>query len=311
MNENTKVCVAAVQALAHIGVEEYRNVEQAVQYAEEAAAGGARLISFPEAYPGPATGPMDWGGRFELPVEEQMKSLAKRLNVYITAGGLEKCEHIPDSFYVSQKLYSPEGTILSNYRRVQPDNPDLNAYFFAGRRNVVPGDDIPVIPTHLGQIGLQICGELWVPEISRIQMLQGADILIAPVNGRPTQTRLRGMWQTWQHIARARSAENIVYIIIPQKFLIKGPGGGIALIAGPESVLAKSTRPGILYADLDIDRLHWLRNRLVDTELLTPPANSETGQFCATRCGQNKDRRPKLYGALTVPQSNAYDFFYF
>lgn len=303
--------VAAVQALAHTGEEEYRNVERALRYAEEAAGQGARLVCFPEAYPGPATGPMDWGGRLDRPAEELLAEQAKRLGVYIAAGGLEACPEAPDAYYVTQKLYSPEGMVLCNYRRVQPDNPDLNAYFFAGRRHVVPGEEIAVVPTEWGRIGLQICGELFVPEIARIQMLLGADMILSPVNGRKGTFHLRGIWQTWQHIARARAAENIMYVIIPVKFLENGPGGAVAIIAGPEAMIARSTRPGVLVADLDLDRLRWLRNRYVDQELLSPPPSSEEFQSCATRCGQVRDRRPELYGPLIEPQPGAFDFWYY
>lgn len=307
----TKVRIAAVQALAATGVDEYQNITKAIEYAEEASRQGADLIAFPEAYPGPATGPMDWNGKLDAPVEETFTNLARRLGVYIAAGGLETCPNLENAFYVSQKLYAPDGTILCNYRRVQPDNPDLNAFFFAGRRRVVPGNEIPVVPTSLGRIGLQICGELWVPEISRIQMLRGADILLAPVNGRATHTRLSGMWQTWQHIARARAAENLTYVVVAQKFLENGPGGGIGLIAGPEAILARATRPGVLIADLDLERLNWLRGRLVDAELLTPPSENAADPTSATRCGQSRDRRPELYAPLSAPQPDAYDFFYY
>lgn len=308
---SSKVRIAAVQALAATGADEYQNIARAITYAEEASRQGADLISFPEAYPGPATGPMDWNGKLDAPVEETFTKLAQRLGVYIAAGGLEICPNVENAFYVSQKLYAPDGTMVCNYRRVQPDNPDLNAFFFAGRRRIVPGNEIPVVTTSLGRIGLQICGELWVPEISRIQMLRGADILLAPVNGRATHTRLSGMWQTWQHIARARSAENLAYVVVAQKFLENGPGGGIGLIAGPEAILARSTRPGVLIADLDLERLQWLRGRLVDTELLTPPSEGESNPTSATRCGQSRDRRPELYAPLSAPQPDAYDFFYY
>lgn len=301
--------VASVQAQAFTGEEEYRNVERALRYAEEAASQGARLVCFPEAYPGPATGPMDWGGRLDRPAEELIAEQACRLGVYLAAGGLETCRDIPGAYYVTQKLYSPEGTILCNYRRVQPDNPDLNAYFFEGRRHIVPGDEIPVVPTAVGRVGVQICGELFVPEISRIQMLRGADLILAPVNARSGPTHLRGIWQTWQHLARARAAENLLYVIVPTKFLERGPSGAVAIIAGPEAMIARATRPGVLVADLDLDRLRWLRDRVVDQELMSPPCSDEF-RACAARAGQVRDRRPELYGPLVEPQAGALNFWY-
>ena len=315
----SSIRVAAIQALAYTGDQEYRNLEQLVAYAEQAAAGGADLVVFPEAYPGPATGPMDWGRRLEGTLDEFLSALAARLGVHLTAGGLESCaidgEQTADAYYVTHKLYFPDRPTPFTYRRVQPDNPDLNAFFFAGRRTVVPGGEIPVVDTACGRIGLQVCGELWVPEITRIQMLGGADLILAPVNGRATATRLRGMWQTWQHITRARAAENLLYVVVAQKFLVDGPGGGIALIAGPETTLARATSPGVLFADLDLERLRWLRGRVVDNELLQPPkpgaATSSEGLSSATRCGQSLDRRPELYAALSKPQAGAYDFFYY
>jgi predicted amidohydrolase len=44
--------VAAVQAVAATGDHEYRNVVRLIGYARGAASNGARLICFPEAYPG-------------------------------------------------------------------------------------------------------------------------------------------------------------------------------------------------------------------------------------------------------------------
>lgn len=305
--EPSVVRVAAVQALAHTGEAEYRNVSQALAYAEQAAAEGAELVIFPEAYPGPATGPLDWGGRLDDPVEQTMARLARRLGVHLIWGGLESSAE-GGRVHVSSWMCGPDGQQLAHYRRVQPDNPDLNDFFF-GRRDVVPGDEIVVAESAVGRIGLQICGELWVPEISRVQMLRGAEILTAPVNGRPQATRLNGIWKSWQHIARARAAENLVYVVVPQKFLVDGPLGGVAMIAGPEAMLARSTRPGVLVADLDLERLRWLRARLVDAELLCPP--TEDSPASATRCGQHLDRRPDLYGELATPQPAAYDYRYY
>ena len=73
-------------------------------------------------------------------------------------------------------------------------------------------------------------------------------------------------------------------------------------------MVARATRPGVLIADLDLDRLHWLRSRLVDAELLQPPSGENDPMRAGSRCGQQADRRPELYGALAAPQEDAYDF---
>jgi hypothetical protein len=120
---------------------------------------------------------------------------------------------------------------------------------------------------------------------------------------------LQGIWQTWQHVVRARAAENLLYVIVPQKFLVNGPAGAVAFIAGPEALIARATRPGLLVADLDFDRLSWLRSRLNDRELLLPP-DTEDFQACATQSGYHRCRRPELYGPIVEPQPGAYDFRY-
>ena len=57
-----------------------------------------------------------------------------------------------------------------------------------------------------------------------------------------------------------------------------------------------------------IDRLAALRSRFYDEEILAPPASD--GDLFWSRPGQSHDRRPELYGELTEPQADAFEYHY-
>jgi hypothetical protein len=174
-----------------------------------------------------------------------------------------------------------------------------------GRHHVLPGDELMTVDAPFGRIGLLICSELFVPELSRILMLRGADIIVAPGGGVHSATRTR-LQDTWRAVARARAAENLVYVVMDQN-LFTGSGGRTC-VASPERMLATVDGPGMAYADLDLDRLRVLRSHFYDDEMLSPPASDDDVLW--SRPGQSHDRRPELYGELTQPQGDAFDYHY-
>ncbi len=305
MMTNRLIRVAAVQPRCVWGDGEWQNAWQCVRLIDEAAASGARLITFPEAYPGPGHGPMDSGGHLPASPIEMVRERAARHRVYVAASCLDRVPDRPDAYWLTLKLIGPDGAILANYKRVQPDTHYLNEYLHGGRMHVLPGDEIMVVPTELGRIGLQICSELFVPELSRIQMLRGAEIIIAPVNGQHSETKPQ-VAETWRCVARARAAENLCYVLATQN-VFRDETRGVGIIAGPERALATTDGAGILLADLDLDRLAYFRCAHYGRGHFTPPTPEEPATGC--RPGQIHERRPELYGALVAPQEDAFDYF--
>lgn len=300
------VKVAVVCAETFYGEEEYKNAERALGYLEEAARLGAKLICFPKGYPGPCHGPLDFGGRLPFHPLEAIQEKAKQHRVYVCTGGLEIDPEAADSYFLSIKLISPQGDILCNYRSVQPEHPELNSLQLAGRKKIKPGDGIAVVETELGKIGLQICSELFVPELSRIQMLRGADIVLAPAGGfwRPTQLRLG---KTWRCIAHARASENLFFVVVPHSvFSVGGRAydAKIGCIASPEEFLAIAEGPGVWLANLNLERLQWLRQGYSEQDWLEVPPDPDNFRPVKTRPGQSRFRRPELYGELTQPTTN-------
>jgi len=295
----TAVRVAAVQPPSFAGAEEHRNAAQACAYVDEAADAGASYVVFPEGYPGPYSGPM------ENDALDRVRERARARRVWVSAGRLERGA-LPDTYHITHVLIDDAGEVRARYRRVQPNHPVFNAYLMGGRHHVLPGDELMTVDAPFGRIGLLICSELFVPELSRILMLRGADLIVAPGGGvhGPTRTRLQ---ETWRAVARARAAENLAYVVVTQN-LFGGSRQGRTCIASPERMLAQRDDAGIALADLEPERLAALRSRYYDEEILSPPGPRDEVFSC--RPGQSHDRRPELYGELSQAQADAFAYHY-
>ncbi|KKM10503.1 hypothetical protein SY88_12460 [Clostridiales bacterium PH28_bin88] len=301
-----KVRVALAQTNTLHGTREYDNTLRALELMEEAQRAGAKLLCFPEGYPGPYSGPMDSGGRLPKHPMEMLADKARKLGIYVVAGCVEPYGDEPDTYRLSEKLISPSGEIIGNYYRMQPNHPLFNSVLMDGKMHIVPGEEFVLVPTPIGNIGLLICSELFVPELSRVLMLRGADIIVAGSGGNPSKSRTR-LTDTWRAMAWARAAENHVYVLVTQNMYQEGKRGR-ACIAGPEGLLAHRDDAGLVVADLDMDRLAFLRSHFYDEEVLRAPASPE--EAYGARPGQTHDRRPEMYQDLVRPQLDAFDYHY-
>jgi predicted amidohydrolase len=277
------VKLGAVQPMAHRGDEEYQNVERALAYIDEAAAAGVQIISFPEGYPGP------YYGELTYDPDEQIRERARARGMYVVYSRLESPPDDPDCYYCILRLIDSNGDVLGSYRRLQPPPTHVNDVLFG--KDLVPGpeEDLVVYETDVGNLGLLICSEVYSPELARVLTLKGADILFYPIGG-----LIYELTDTWKTMIWARAIENLVYVASTQN--LYGWEEGIGMIAGPEQVLAESKRPGMLVADLDLDRLQELRG--LDQRLDLPmPYRVIPGLL--------RWRRPELYGELVKSRDAA------
>jgi predicted amidohydrolase len=158
--------------------------------------------------------------------------------------------------------------------------------------SIAPGDELGYTDLDGLGVGVLICSELWLPEVARSLAVAGAEVLLAPAGGRLTRVA-----PNWRLLARARAIENLCHLALTQALF--GDEAGSALIAGPEDVLAESSEPGLLVADVDLGRARWLRAG--DDSMLEPKP-------FASLPGLLRARRPELYGELTTQRSGLYDY---
>ncbi|MCH8980184.1 MAG: carbon-nitrogen hydrolase family protein [Armatimonadetes bacterium] len=100
--------------------------------------------------------------------------------------------------YNTALLFEPEGTIRRYFKTHLP--------FLGVDRFVVPGWNLPVFETEVGNLGICICYDLRVPEAVRVMALDGADVIVLPTNW-PV-----GAETSADHTALVRAAENRVYV---------------------------------------------------------------------------------------------------
>ena len=245
----------------------------------EAAAGGARLVVFPECVlsgygfhsleeakphaeplPGPGT--------------EAVAAECRRYNLWAVYGLLE-LEPATGRLFNACALVGPNG-FAGSYRKVHL--PCLGIDRFA-----TPGDR-PFAVHDLGglRLGINVCYDASFPESSRVLALLGADLIVLPTNWPP------GARNVARHLVPARALENHVYYAGVNR--VGEERGfrfiGMSRVVAPTGeLLAASESDGeeILYADIEPERAR--RKQIV----IVP------GEYEVNRVGH---RRPEMYGPL-------------
>lgn len=273
---------AVVQPLHHPAPGEERNVAEAVAQIAAAAASGAELVLFPEGHPGP----MRVESAFDA--EPAIAAAAREHRVAVCWSRIECGED--GRWRLVALVHGPDGALALRYVRAHPATGDVHPVLSGTA--LAPGDALGLAEVCGIRVGVLVCSELWIPEVARSLALAGAELLLAPAGG-----GFGAVAGNWQLIARARAIENHCVVALTQNRF--GEEAGSALIAGPEEVLAEGPGETLLFADVDLARLRWLRSR--DDSMESPKP------FLALP-GLLRARRPELYGALAAPQVDAYDY---
>jgi deaminated glutathione amidase len=190
------------------------NIAHAVDWTRRChEATGAELIVLPESVttgftPGCSTEDL-WDLVSELPergdashtLVAAFADLARELGAVLCVGTYERG---PERGVVhnSSVLLDRDGSILGVYRKTHPFCNEA----VTGGGWVTPGDTVAVCDTDLGRIGMIICFDGDYPELSRIQAVQGAEVICRP-------SALLRSADIWELTSRARAYDNHVYVV--------------------------------------------------------------------------------------------------
>jgi predicted amidohydrolase len=275
--------IAIVQPIAHPPGRDEHNVADAVRTVERAAGEGADFVCFPETYPGP------WRMPATFDPTAALGEAAAKYGTHAVFGTIEPIEGKvagnPASAYNLIVMAYPDGRAPARYRRTHPNGP----WIYTGGKywefQYVAGDEFPVFETVHGKVGLAMCSEVYMPEVSRALALRGAELIFMPAG--VDKSRL---WATWRTLIWARAIENLAIVVTTQN-LFDHSQRGLAMVAAPEEILFESTAPGTSMVEVSLDRVRYLR---ATRDEVGSSANCAAKQGVLGRQWQ----RPDLYDAI-------------
>ncbi len=147
------------------------------------------------------------------------------------------------------------------------------------------GNEFPVFDTVHGKVGLAMCSEVYMPEVTRALALRGAEVIFMPA-GKDKRT----LWATWRTLIWARAIENLALVVTTQN-LFTHAERGLAMVAAPEEILFESTTAGLSVVDVSLERVRYLR---ATRDIVG------SSDHCAAKQGLlgPQWQRPELYGSI-------------
>jgi predicted amidohydrolase len=210
-----------------------RNLRQISEQAAKARKKNVDLLIFPELH---LTG---YAMRDEVshlaepvpgPSTRKVEGLAKEHGVHIIFGMPEESD-VKGVIHNTAVFVGPKG-LIGRYRKIHLPTHSV----FEERRYYRPGQEAPVFKTDIGTIALNICYDLYFPELTRLQALQGAQLVVC-ISASPGLRR-----RFFEGFCLSRAMENAVYLAYVNRVGIEEGlqfWGGSRVIAPNGSVLAQ------------------------------------------------------------------------
>ena len=247
--------IAVVQVAAT--ADKAANLAKARRMVAAAAARRPHLIVFPEAFMydfgdphaalAPAAEPLDG------PFVGSLTELARTYRIGVIAGMFERSDD-PDRAYNTVVAITAEGDLAARYRKI-------HLYDSFGNREsdrLKGGELEPAVAKMCGMgIGLLTCYDLRFPELARLLVASGAEVLAVP------SAWMRGPLKEdhWETLLRARAIENTCFVAGAGQC---GPAYiGRSMIVDPMgvTVVGLASDEGFGVADVEPDRLAEIRER--------------------------------------------------
>lgn len=131
---------------------------------------------------------------------QRFSSKAKEVQSYLFAGSF--IERNNGKFYNTSVLFSPDGNLIGTYRKIH-----LFRYGSQEGKILTRGNEITVVDTDFGKVGLSTCYDLRFPELYRAQVDFGAELLLV------TSAWPHARLEHWKIFNTARALENQCFLI--------------------------------------------------------------------------------------------------
>lgn len=188
----TESFTAAVVQAAPVVFDTARTLEKLRGLAADAAAKGAKLAVFPEAFISAYPKGLDFGARIGMrshegredfrrywessidvpgPETEIIGQAAEAAGLHLVVGVMERDL---GTLYCTALFFAPDGRLLGKHRKLMPTALERLVWGFGD------GSTLPVLETPLGKLGAVICWENYMPLLRMTMYSKGIELYCAP-----------------------------------------------------------------------------------------------------------------------------------
>ena len=246
-----------------VGRDKAENLRRACALIRRAAEQGAQLVMLPEMFCCPYENEMfrpnseEQGG----PAQQALSALSRELGIWIVGGTIPEREG--KRLYNTCYVYDDQGRQAARHRKIHLFDVNVEGgQYFMESDTFAPGNDITLLDTPWGRLGLCVCFDLRFEELARCMCLRGAKVIFVPAAFNMTTGPAH-----WELLFRQRAVDNQCFTVgvSPARdeqgsYVAYGnsiavdPWGAVLCRAGAEETT--------LYADLDVERLEAVRAQL-------------------------------------------------
>ncbi|MBE0510844.1 MAG: carbon-nitrogen hydrolase family protein [Gammaproteobacteria bacterium] len=255
--------VAAIQMASGPNVN--ANLLEAGRLIQQAAAAGAKLVVLPENF---ALMGMSEQDKLRIreqpgkgPLQDFLAEQARKHQLWIVGGTLPLSTDNPNQVRAASLLYNDRGELAARYDKLHMFDVKITESNerYNESETIQAGNEIVVVDTPFGRLGMAICYDLRFPGLFRQMSEAGAEIIVLP----SSFTAITGKAH-WDVLVRARAIENLCYVIASAQGGYHANGRetyGHSMIVDPWGiVLDKLPRgSGVVVAEIDREQLHDLR----------------------------------------------------
>lgn len=200
--------VAALQMASGPNIE--GNLSEARRLIENAVSQGARMVVLPEYFSIMGMKEADMVAAREQAgaglVQSFLAEIARKHRVWVVGGSTPLIANAPNKYRNTCLVFDELGHQVARYDKIHLFNLDLGNEHYHEAETIEAGNQVVVIDSPFGRIGLAICYDLRFPELFRA--MKNVDIIVLPSAFTSTTGKLH-----WETLVRARAIENLSYVI--------------------------------------------------------------------------------------------------
>lgn len=254
--------VAAIQMASGSNVT--ANLNEAARLIQEAADMGAKLIALPENFALIANTPNEYFEICETQasglIQDFLSQQAAKLGVWLIGGTIPIKTPEANKYRAACLLFDNTGECVNRYDKMHLFDVSVSANeHYCESETIEAGNQVVVVDTPCGRLGMAICYDLRFPELFRQMQTQGVEI-ISVVSA---FTAVTGKAH-WEILIRSRAIENLSYVIAPNQggYHVNGRETyGNSMIVDPWGVILSDLNQGsgVICAEIDLKKQSSLR----------------------------------------------------